>query len=107
MIAINAQRLVAAVIESGRTEVDICAAAQVAHQTFRKMLKGKMVRFPTVGRICTALDLKPAEIIREVSDEAVQAQGQPLLVHPERKRSQKPKHNEKGIRAATVGRVSG
>ena len=66
MIGIDAQRLAAAVIESGMGEVQICARAGVAHQTFAKMLKGQMVRFPSIGRICNILNLRPAEILREV-----------------------------------------
>ncbi|MGH7794105.1 MAG: helix-turn-helix domain-containing protein [Candidatus Binatia bacterium] len=75
-IGINAQRLAAAVIESGMGEVEICTRAGVAHQTFAKMLRGKMVRFPSVGRICKVLSVNPAEIVKEVcADEAIQAEG--------------------------------
>lgn len=73
MIGIDARRLTAAVIDSGMGEVEICARAGVAHQTFSKMLKGKMVRFPSVGRICKVLAVSPTEIVREVPDETVQA----------------------------------
>src|SRR5262245_5505906 len=105
-IGIDAQKLVAAVIDSGLGEVEICSRAGVAHQTFSKMLKGKMVRFPSVGKVCQVLNVKPSEVIRDVSDEAIPAQRQLLWVHPDRERSRKAKHNAPGILAATVGRVS-
>jgi DNA-binding Xre family transcriptional regulator len=75
VIGINAQRLTATVIESGMGEVEISARAGVAHQTFAKMLKGQMVRFPSVGRVCKVLAITPAEIVKEIPDENLQAQG--------------------------------
>ena len=81
MIGIDAAKLAAAVINSGMGEGEICARAGIAHQTFSKMLMGKMVRFPSVGRVCKILDLQPAEIIKELSvgsgnnrNETIQAQ---------------------------------
>jgi len=73
VIGIDAARLAAAAIESGMGEVQICLQARVAHQTFRKMLKGQMVRFPSVGRVCKVLAVSPAEIIKEICDEVIQA----------------------------------
>jgi DNA-binding Xre family transcriptional regulator len=107
MIGIDAQRLAAAIIESGMGEVEICARAGVAHQTFSKMLKGQMVRFPSVGRICKILELKPVEIIREVADETLQAKGEPELVPSPRRPADKPKNHPQGARLATLGRAPG
>src|SRR5262249_16157074 len=107
MLVINAQRLATAVIDSQMGEVQICAKAGVAHQTFAKMLKGQMVRFPSIGRICKILDVSPAEIIREVPDETLQAQEQPLLVSPPRGNAHKPQDNPQGRSIATVRRIPG
>jgi len=76
MLIINSARLAAALIEAGFGEVELCVKAGVGHQTFAKMMRGKMVRFPSISRICKALDLSPAEIVKEVPDETIQAQGQ-------------------------------
>ena len=65
MVKIDAARLIAAVIQSGMGEVELCVKAGVGHQTFAKMARGEMVRYPSVGKICTVLNLAPAEIIRE------------------------------------------
>src|SRR5690242_20667946 len=106
MIGIDAQRLTAAVIESGMGEVQICARAGVAHQTFAKMLKGQMVRFPSVGRICNTLNLRPAEIIREVQEnENLQAEGQSVLASPAGEPAHKPAHDSQGLRDGTARRV--
>lgn len=75
-IGIDRQKLTAALIDSGMAETELCARAGVAHQTFAKMLKGQMVRYPSVSRICKTLGVSPAEILREVeSDETLPAQG--------------------------------
>src|SRR5215470_15731577 len=92
-IGIDVQRLAAAVIESGMGEVQICARAGVAHQTFAKMLKGQMVRFPSIGRICNILNLRPAEILREVPQhENLQAQGQSVLASSAWESANQPAH---------------
>ena len=107
-IGIDVQRLAAAVIESGMGEVEICRHAGVAHQTFAKMLKGQMVRFPCVGRICKTLSITPAEIIREIQpNETLQAQRQSVLVSEAGRPSDKPKDNPQGSRIAIIGRVPG
>jgi DNA-binding Xre family transcriptional regulator len=75
-IGIDRQKLTAALIDSGLAETELCARAGVAHQTVRKMLKGQMVRFPSVSRICKTLGVNPAEILKEVEgDETIPAQG--------------------------------
>jgi DNA-binding Xre family transcriptional regulator len=106
VLVINAQRLATAVIESQMGEVEICVKAGVAHQTFAKMLRGQMVRFPSIGRICKVLAVSPAEIIREVPDETLQAQGESLLLHPERGSTDNPKDKTQRLRFAAPGRVS-
>ena len=40
MIGIDAARLIAAVVESGMGEVELCVTAGVGHQTFAKMARG-------------------------------------------------------------------
>ncbi len=75
MIGINSARLAAALIDTGLGQVEVCTRAGVGHQTFAKMLKGKMVRVSSVSRICKVLDLPATQIIREVADENIQTQG--------------------------------
>lgn len=75
MIVINSARLAAALIDAGLGQVEVCTKAGVGHQTFAKMLKGKMVRVSSVSRICKVLDLPATQIIREVADENIQTQG--------------------------------
>ena len=87
MIVINAARLVQALIESGMGEVELCIKAGVAHQTLAKIKKGKMVRFDAIGRICRALDLPPAEIIKEVTDETLPEERSKELVSQGREES--------------------
>ena len=67
MIAIDAIRLAAALIDAGLGQVEICTKAGVGHQTLAKMLKGEgeMVRISSVSRICKVLDVPAAQIIRE------------------------------------------
>src|SRR5690349_21108629 len=106
MVGIDVERLVAAVIESGMGEVQICTLAGVGHQTLAKMLNGQMVRFPSVGRICKTLSITPAEIIKEIkSDEAVQTEGKSILASPTGKSAHKPPHDTKGLRDGTARRV--
>src|SRR5215831_19114188 len=87
MIVINAARLVQSLIESGMGEAELCIKAGVAHQTFAKMKKGIMVRFDAVGRICRALYLSAAAIIKEVSDETLQEKRSQDLVSKTREGS--------------------
>src|SRR5262245_8983051 len=105
MISINPQRLAAAVIESGLGEVEICVQARVAHQTFRKMLEGQMVRFPSVGRVCKVLAVRPAEILREVASEDLQA-GQ-VLVSEERSGPAEPQDGPQRARVTAIRGVRG
>lgn len=65
MLRINAARLIAAIIESGRTERDICAEVGVGQQTLKKMKAGSMVRLPSIRRICETLNLTPADVIED------------------------------------------
>src|SRR2546427_11411384 len=105
VLVINAHRLAVAVTESGMTEVEICSRAGVAHQTFAKMLKGQMVRFPCIGRICKVLEVCPAEIIREVADEALQARGESVLVPEAGRDAHQPKNDSQGPRVTALRRV--
>lgn len=75
MIVIDSVRLAAALIDAGLGQVEICIKAGVGHQTLAKMLKGEMVRVSSVSRICKALDVPAVQIIREVANENIQAQG--------------------------------
>lgn len=106
VLVINAQRLATAVIDSQMGEVEICVKAGVAHQTFAKMLKGQIVRFPSIGRICKVLNVAPAEIIREVPDETLQAQGQSVLVPPSGGNAHKLKDDPQGPSLAAVRRTT-
>src|SRR5262245_61437765 len=105
MIGIDAQKLVAAVIDSGLGEVDICLKAGVGHQTLRKMLGGQMVRFPSIGRICKVLSLNPVEILREVHGEALQAKAESVLVPSQGRSADKPQGEAQRRRATTLRRV--
>ena len=105
MIVIDAARLVQSVIESGMGEAELCVKAGVAHQTFAKMKKGIMVRFDAVGRICRALDLPAAEIIKEVTDETNQAQGQQELVSKTGRHADKSQNDSQAVRLAVAGRI--
>ena len=107
MIVINAERLVAAVIESGMGEVELCVKAGVGHQTFAKMMRGRMVRFSSVGRVCKVLDVSPAEIIREVPDETVPTQRQQELVPETGKQASQSEDHPQAVRLAVVGRTPG
>jgi DNA-binding Xre family transcriptional regulator len=107
VIKIDGARLIAAVIESGMGEVQLCATAGVGHQTFAKMARGQMVRFPSIAKVCKVLNLAPAEIIKEISDEALQTQGQPELVSETGGHADEPKDNAQSPRLAVVGRVPG
>src|SRR5262245_53487197 len=105
MLIINSARLAAALIEAGFGEAELCAKAGVAHQTFAKMKKGIMVRLDAVGRICRALDLPAAEIIKEVSDETNQAQGQQELVSKTGRYADKSQNDSQAVRLAVAGRI--
>jgi len=71
MLIINSARLVAALIDAGLGQVEVCTKAGVGHQTFAKMMKGKMVRVSSVSRICKILDVPAAQIIKEVTNENI------------------------------------
>jgi DNA-binding Xre family transcriptional regulator len=92
MLIINSARLVAALIEAGFGEAELCVKAGVAHQTFAKMKRGTMVRFDAVGRICRALDLPAAEIIKEVTDETLQEKRPQKLVSEGQGQAHQPRH---------------
>jgi DNA-binding Xre family transcriptional regulator len=105
MLIINSARLAAALIEAGLGEVELCVKAGVGHQTFAKMMKGKMVRFPSVSRICKALDLSPAEIVKEIPNETNQTQGQQELVSETRRHADKSQNDSQAVRLAVAGRI--
>jgi DNA-binding Xre family transcriptional regulator len=105
MIGIDAVRLIAAVVESGMGEVQLCVTAGVGHQTFAKMVRGQMVRYPSIAEICKVLDLKPAEIIREIPNETLQAAGHSELVFQGRREPGKPEDNAQSVRLAAAGRA--
>src|SRR5215813_15353504 len=107
MLIINSARLAAALIEAGFGEAELCAKAGVAHQTFAKMKKGIMVRFDAVGRICRALDLSAAEIIKEVSDETLQEKRSQELVSKGQGKAHEPRHEAQGFRRTAVRRIPG
>jgi DNA-binding Xre family transcriptional regulator len=107
MITINAKRLAIMVIESGMGQVELCLKAEVGHQTLAKMLRGKMVRFAAVARICRILEIPPAEIIKEVPDEIIPAQKQQELVSSAGQHTDKSEDSAQGPRLAVVGRIPG
>jgi DNA-binding Xre family transcriptional regulator len=92
MLIINSVRLATALIEAGLGEVELCSKAGVAHQTLAKMKRGTMVRFDAVRRICLALDLPAAEIIKEVVDETLQEKRSQELVFKGQGQSHQPGH---------------
>ena len=71
MLVINSARLAAALIDAGLGQVEVCTRAGVGHQTFAKMMQGKMVRISSLSRICKILGVPAEQIIKEVAHENI------------------------------------
>ncbi len=69
MIVVDGAKLVAAAVESGYCESEMCIRAGVAHQTWAKIKKNQMVQYPALLRICKFLGVKPADVIKEARED--------------------------------------
>ena len=66
MEKISSQRLKTAMIAAGIGTIDLAQAADVQPATISKFLKtDSPARLPTISKICKALEIKPAEILKE------------------------------------------